>query len=88
MTEDLRLLTTVANEAEAEMVMESLTEAGIRSMPQIHPGGIRLGAAAAQDIFVEAGDYDRAVDVINAAVPSEAELTALSEEAGEATDEG
>jgi Putative prokaryotic signal transducing protein len=81
MAEDLRIVTTVENEAEAEMVGEWLTEAGIQSMPQIHAGNIRLGAAAPRDVYVHADDYDRAVEVINAEVPSEAELTALSEQA-------
>lgn len=63
------------------MVMESLNEAGIHSMPQIAAGGIRLGAAAARDICVRSADYERALEVIEAEAPSEAELTALSEEA-------
>jgi len=74
-------VTTVGNEAEAEMVAESLSEAGIRSMPQLSSGNIRLGAAAPRDVYVEAADYDRALEVINAEVPSEAELAALSEAA-------
>jgi Putative prokaryotic signal transducing protein len=77
--EDLRVVTTVGNEAEAEMVGEWLTEAGIRSMPQMNSNGIRLGAAAGRDIYVGAEDYDRAVEVVNAEVPSEAELEALSQ---------
>jgi hypothetical protein len=43
--------------------------------------GIRLGAAAERDIYVEATDYDRALEVINGEAPSEAELAALSEAA-------
>ncbi len=77
---DLRIVTTVANEAEAEMVGEWLTEAGIRAMPQMNSNGIRLGAAAGRDIYVATEDYDRAVEVINAEVPSEAELEALSQQ--------
>jgi hypothetical protein len=82
--DDLRVVATVENETEAEMVEETLTEVGIRSVAQMRPGGIRLGPAAARDIYVEAGDYERAVEALAASVPSEAELTALSEEAGEA----
>jgi hypothetical protein len=63
------------------MIVEWLAEAGIRSMPQMSSRGIRLGAAAERDIYVEAGDYDRALEVINGEVPSEAELTELSEAA-------
>jgi Putative prokaryotic signal transducing protein len=81
MAEELRIVTTVSNEAEAEMVGEWLSEAGIRSMPQLSSGNIRLGAAAPREVYVEAKDYDRALEVINAEVPSEAELAALSDAA-------
>ena len=75
-------MTTVGNESEAEMVGERLAEAGIRSLAQMSSRGIRLGAAAERDILVDAKDLDRAVEVINAEVPSEEELAALSEAAG------
>jgi Putative prokaryotic signal transducing protein len=81
MAEELRSVTAVGNEAEAEMVVEWLSEAGIRSVPQLSSGNIRLGAAAPRDVYVEAKDYDRALEVINAEVPSEAELAALSDAA-------
>jgi len=76
---ELKIVTTVGNEAEAEMVGESLSEAGIRSLAQPSSKGIRLGAAAERDIYVEQQDYDRALEVLSAAVPSEEELIALSE---------
>jgi hypothetical protein len=79
MADDLKIVTTVANEAEAEMVAEWLSEAGIRSMAQLSSGNIRLGAAAPRDVYVAAEDYDKALEVINAEVPSEAELEALSQ---------
>ena len=78
MSDTLRIVTTVENEAEAEMVAEWLSEAGIRSMPQMSSGNIRLGAAARRDVYVAEEDYDRALEVINAEVPSEEELAALS----------
>jgi Putative prokaryotic signal transducing protein len=83
MSHDLKIVTTVSNEAEAEMVCESLLEAGIRSMAQVSSDGIRLGAAASRDVYVDEQDYDRALEVLNAAVPSEEELARLSGEAGE-----
>ncbi len=82
------MVTTVANEAESGMVMEQLSEAGIRSMPQLHPDNIRLGPAAPLDIYVEASDYDEALEVLAAGVPSEAELEALSQEAAPEDPEG
>jgi len=85
MSDDLRIVTTVSNEAEAEMVAERLSEAGIRHMARMGSGGIRLGAAAARDVYVEAQDLDRAREVLKADEGfSEEELARLSEEAGEA----
>jgi hypothetical protein len=81
MPEELRIVATAGNETEAEMIGEWLSEAGIRSMPQLSSRGIRLGAAAERDIYVEAKDYDRALEVVNGETPNEAELAALSEAA-------
>lgn len=75
---ELKILTTVGGEAEAEMVGEWLAEAGIRSVPQMSSRGIRLAAAAAREIYVEAADHERALEVLNAEAPSEEELEALS----------
>jgi hypothetical protein len=83
MTSELKVVTTVSNQAEAEMVCESLAEAGIRSMPQMSGGNIRLGAAAPLDVYVEQHDFAKALAVLNAAVPSDEELTRLSDEAGD-----
>jgi hypothetical protein len=79
---ELKVVTTVSNEAEAEMVREALSEAGIRSMPQMSSGNIRLGAAAPLDVYVEQDDYDKALAVLDAAVPSDEELARMSDDAG------
>ena len=85
MSDDLRILTTVSNEAEAEMVAERLSEAGIRHMARMAGGGIRLGAAAARDVYVEERDLDRAREVLKVDEGfSDEELARLSDEAGEA----
>ena len=60
MSDELKIVTTVSNEAEAEMVAERLWEAGIRFSVRLASGGIRLGAAAARDVCVEEQDLDRA----------------------------
>ena len=74
------------------MVCELLSEVGIRSRAQMTgggiglgalTGGIGLGAAASRDVHVEEQDYDKALEVLNATVPSEEELARLSDEAGE-----
>jgi len=83
MPDELRILTTVNNEAEAEMVSERLSEAGIRHMARMAGGGIRLGAAAARDIYVEEQDLERAHEVLRVDEGfSDDELARLSEEAG------
>lgn len=61
------------------------SEAGIRHMARMASGGIRLGAAAARDVYVEAQDLDRAREVLKVDEGfSEEELSRLSDEAGEA----
>ena len=84
MADNLKIVTTVSNEAEAEMVGERLSEAGIRHMTRSAGGGIRvLGAAAARDVYVAEQDLERAREAL--AVDegfSEEELARLSDEAG------
>jgi len=83
MSEELKVLTTVANQAEAEMVAERLSEAGIEHMSRVASGGIRLGAAAAREVYVEAKDWERAQEVLKLDESfSDEELARLSEEAG------
>lgn len=83
MAEDLKIVTTVENEAEAEMVAERLSEASIRFTVRLASGGIRLGAAAARDVFVDAQDLDRALEVLSVDEGfSDEELARLSDEAG------
>lgn len=85
MPDDLRIVATVSNEAEAEMVAERLSEAGIRHMSLTAGGGIRLGAAAARDVYIDAKDLDRAREVLKVDEGfSEEELARLSDQAGEA----
>ncbi len=84
MSDELKIVTTVSNEAEAEMVAERLWEAGIRFSVRLASGGIRLGAAAARDVCVEEQDLDRAREALKADEGfSEEELARLSDEAGE-----
>lgn len=83
MPDEPRIVTSVSNEAEAQMVGERLSEAGIRFSIRMASGGIQLGAAAARDVYVEAHDLDRARDVLTVDESfSEEELARLSDEAG------
>jgi Putative prokaryotic signal transducing protein len=78
-----KVLTTVSNEAEAGMVGDRLSEAGIRYTTRLASGGIALGAAAPQDVYVDEQDLDRAHEVLEADEGfSEEELARLSDEAG------
>jgi uncharacterized protein YaaQ len=83
MPDQLKLVTSVSNEAEAEMVAERLSEAGIRFSVRLASGGIRLGAAAARDLYVDEQDLDRARETLDADEGfTDEELARLSDEAG------
>jgi hypothetical protein len=69
-----RLLTTVSNEAEAHMLLERLSEAGVRAWPS------GLPQFPARDIYVEEADLERAREALQAAGLSEAELVQAEEE--------
>jgi hypothetical protein len=77
MPDELEALTSAGSEDEAELLGEWLAEAGIRSVVQTSAGGIRLGAAAERTVYVQARDRARALEVLNAEVPSAVELAAL-----------
>jgi sugar/nucleoside kinase (ribokinase family) len=88
MSDELKIVTTVSNEAEAEMVGERLSEEGIRFTVRLASGGIRLGAAAARDMYVEERDLERALEALEADEGfSDEELARLSEEAGRAAND-
>jgi hypothetical protein len=89
MSDEVKIVASVSNEAEAEMVGERLSEAGIRFSVRIASGGIRLGAAAARDVYVEGRDFDRAREVLDVDEDFSAEeLARLSDEAGKASRDG
>jgi uncharacterized protein YaaQ len=82
-SDQLKLVTSVSNEAEAEMVADRLTEAGIRFTVRLASGGIRMGAAAARDLYVDEQDLDRARETLETDEGfSDEELARLSDEAG------
>ncbi len=67
------------------MVAERLSEAGIRFTVRLASGGIRLGAAAARDLYVDEQDLDRARAMLEVDEGfSDEELARLSDEAGKA----
>ncbi len=67
MANELKIVATVANEFEAAAVCGLLEEAGIRSMQQLSNSGVGgrgMSGGGARDVYVEAGDFDRARDTL------------------------
>lgn len=77
MGDELVPLTNAGSAADAELIVEWLAEAGIRSTVPSSAHGIHLGSAAARAVHVRASDHARALEVLNAEVPSEVELAAF-----------
>jgi hypothetical protein len=84
MSDDLKLVTTVSSEAEAELVSERLLAADIHAISQRTIGGPEWGASGARDVLVNARDLERAREVLAADEGSfsDEELRRLSDEAG------
>jgi len=84
-SDELRNLTTVSSEAEAEMVCDRLLADGIHAITQRTIGGPEWGSSGARAVMVDAKDLDRAKDLLASeeGAFSDEELTRLSEEAGE-----
>jgi regulator of sirC expression with transglutaminase-like and TPR domain len=89
MSDDLKIVTTVGSEAEAELVGERLLAAGIQAISQRTIGGPEWGFSGARDVFVSARDLDRAHEVLkeDEGSFSDDELARLSDEAGRQADE-
>jgi regulator of sirC expression with transglutaminase-like and TPR domain len=89
MSDELKIVTTVASEAEAELVRERLSAADIQAISQRTIGGPEWGFSGARDVFVSARDLDRAHEVLKADEGSfsDDELARLSDEAGRQVDE-
>jgi hypothetical protein len=84
-SDELRSLTTVSSEAEAEMVCDRLLADGIHAITQRTIGGPEWGSSGARAVMVDAKDLDRAKALLASeeGAFSDEELTRLSEEAGE-----
>jgi hypothetical protein len=85
----LKVVATVANEAEAELVCGRLSEAGIAAVSQRAIGGPEFGASGGRYVYVDEADLDRATSLLEAeqGAISEAELARLSDEAGRQANE-
>lgn len=89
MPDELKVVTTVTSEAEAELILERLLEADIHAVAQRTIGGPEWGSSGARDVYVSEGELDRARAVLAADEGefSDEELGRLSEEAGREADE-
>jgi hypothetical protein len=89
MSEALKAVTAVTNEAEAQVVLDLLAGAGIQAILQRTIGSVEWGSSGARDVLVDEADLERAREVLaaNEGVVSDEELAQLSDEAARKTDQ-
>jgi hypothetical protein len=89
MSDTLKVVATVANEAEAEMVRVRLSDAGIQAVAQRSIGGPEWGWSGGRYVYVEEADVERAKALLKSDEEAftDEELTRLSEEAGRDAEE-
>jgi hypothetical protein len=87
--DELRSLTTVGSEAEAELLRDRLLADGIHAITQRTIGGPEWGSSGARAVMVDAKDLERAQALLASeeGAFSDEELTRLSEEAGREAEE-
>jgi Putative prokaryotic signal transducing protein len=80
---ELKVVATVANEAEEGLVISRLAESGIKAVAQRTIGNVEFGGSGARNVLVEESQMDRARELLagDEAI-DEDELARLSEEAG------
>jgi Putative prokaryotic signal transducing protein len=83
-SDDLRSLTTLGSQAEAEMVCDRLLTDGIHAITQRTIGSVEWGPSGARTVMVAEEDLERARALLASEEGSfsDEELTRLSEEAG------
>jgi Putative prokaryotic signal transducing protein len=86
---ELEVLTTVASEAEAELVRQRLAQAGIQSLSRRTIGNVEWGSSGSRYVYVEAAELERARALLAAekGALSDEELGRLSEQARTEPDE-
>ena len=79
----LKVVATAANQAEGELIVARLSDAGISAIEQRASGNPEFGASGARYIYVQAAELDRARAVLGVEEPpfTDEELARLSEEA-------
>ncbi len=83
MSEELKVVATAANQAEGELIVSRLSQAGISGIEQRASGNPEFGASGARYIYVSATELDRARAVLAVEQQpfSDEELAQLSEQA-------
>jgi hypothetical protein len=61
---NLRVVTTAGSEPEADVIGQRLADAGIPSVAQRTIGGPEWGSSGARYVYVQAGDLERAREVL------------------------
>lgn len=86
-SDKLEVVATAGNDAEADLIRQRLAEAGITALAQRSIGGPQWGLPGAQYVYVEADQLERAREILAVPEFSDEELTALSEQAVEDSEE-
>jgi hypothetical protein len=79
----LKVIATAANQAEGELVVARLAQAGISAIEQRASGNPEFGGSGARYLYVQEADVERARGVLDIEEPpfSDEELAKLSEQA-------
>jgi len=80
---ELKVIATAGNQAEGELIVARLAQAGITAVEQRVSGNPEFGGGGWRYVYVQEGDLERARDVLAVEEPpfSDEELARLSEEA-------
>lgn len=80
---ELKVVATAANQAEGELIVARLSDAGISAIEQRASGNPEFGGSGGRYIYVQAAQLDRARAVLAVDQPpfTDDELARLSEEA-------
>jgi predicted transcriptional regulator len=80
---ELKVIATAANQAEGELIVARLAQAGIVAVEQRVSGNPEFGGGGWRYVYVQASELERARDVLAVEQPpfSDEELTRLSEDA-------
>ncbi len=81
--DELKVIATAANQAQGELIVARLAQAGLSAIEQRASGLPEFGGSGGRYIYVQAADLERARDVLAVDQPpfSDEELARLSEEA-------